>query len=184
VTESAFASPRAAALAAELGIDAESIEGSGRHGKITAADLHHLRQATGPAEPAGLGAAGQALWRSILGDLPASWELDGRELALLERACRQADDLGRLEAVLAEQGSMAVGSAGQPVVHPAIAEARQARLAIARLLGQIELPGEEEEPESEATRRARHAAKVRWRKRDEIAERRQRIAERRANGAT
>lgn len=79
--------------------------------------------------PKGLGNAGQALWRAIHKGLPDGWELDEREVAILELAARQADAVAELEAIIAAEGTMAQGSTGQPVVHPAVMEARQGRLA-------------------------------------------------------
>jgi hypothetical protein len=66
------------------------------------------------------------------------------------------------------------GSAGQLVMNPAIAEARQARQAVAKLLGALQLPDEEEEPRSEAGRRGQRAARARWDRRDQVAEQRRR----------
>ncbi len=122
--------------------------------------------------PKGLQPRGRALWQSIDKGLPDGWELDERERAILVLAARQADDLARLEALIAKHGAMVTGSAGQPVLNPAIAEARQARIAIDRLLGKLELPDEQEEPRSEAGKRARHAARARWDQRAQWEERR------------
>ncbi len=121
--------------------------------------------------PRGLGNRGRALWRSVAKGLPSGWELDEREAALLTLAARQADDLAKLETAIKREGAMARGSAGQPVVHPAVVEARQARLAIGRLLSQLALPDEEDQPRTEAARRAARAARARW---DRVAERRER----------
>lgn len=111
--------------------------------------------------PSGLKPAGRAVWRQIVDDLPEGWELDGRERRLLTLACRQADDLAALERSIAKHGAMTVGASGQAKLNPAVTEARQARLAVARVLGQIGLPDEEEQPRTEASRRAQHAANVR-----------------------
>jgi phage terminase small subunit len=118
--------------------------------------------ADAPKPPTGLGNSGRALWRQIARALPADWELDEREEALLRLASRQADDLTRLETAIAKDGAMVRGSAGQPVVNPAIVEARQARLAISRLLGSLHLPDADEDPRSAAGRRGQEAAKARW----------------------
>lgn len=92
--------------------------------------------------PAGLKDAGKALWESILGDLEEGWQFDARELHLLARACRCADDLAALEKAVDEDGPTAKGSRGQIVVHPALAEARHLRLVQLRLLEALELPDE------------------------------------------
>jgi P27 family predicted phage terminase small subunit len=114
--------------------------------------------------PKGLGNRGRALWRSIIRQLPKDWVLDEREAVILTMAARQADDLQRLETVIAKDGAMVTGSQGQPVVNPAIVESRQARLAINRLLGELSLPDDEddEEPKTAAGRRAQRAANARW----------------------
>lgn len=119
--------------------------------------------------PSSLRRRGKALWKSVQEALPADWVLDEREAELLTLAAHQADDLDRLEAVIKKVGVEALGSAGQPVVHPAVAEARQARLAIGRLLGQLSLPDEEEEPRTEASKRAQKAANVRWSRKRRVA---------------
>lgn len=82
-----------------------------------------------PAPPAGLGAAGQGLLASILGGVEEGWELDQRELHLLERACRIEDQIAALELVLEAEGPTTKGSRGQVVVNPAQSESRQLALA-------------------------------------------------------
>jgi P27 family predicted phage terminase small subunit len=123
-----------------------------------------------PRAPAGLGRDGAALWRRMHKsyEVTARWELD-----LLELACRQADDVAALEAAITETGYMVKGSQGQPRLNPAVTEARLSRAALARMLGQIQLPSEagggiptgtSETPASEtaASRRGRKAAEKRW----------------------
>jgi phage terminase small subunit len=122
--------------------------------------------------PKGLGNRGRALWRSVAKGLGEGWELDEREVAILTLAARQADDLANLEQAIKHDGAMSTGSQGQPVVNPAIVEARQARLAIGRLLGQLALPDEAQEPRTEAGKRGQRAARARWGRRDQIAARR------------
>lgn len=127
--------------------------------------------------PNGLGNSGRALWRSLVKGLPKGWELDERERALLALAAHQADDLAKLETAIKRDGTMTVGSTGQPVLNPAITEARQARLAVSRLLGQLALPDEEAEARTEAGLRGQKAARSRWDRRDRIRERRLAAAE-------
>jgi hypothetical protein len=108
--------------------------------------------------PAGLEAAGRRLWRQ----LTAEFVLNPREIDLLERACRQADDVARCEAVVLRDGVEATGSTGQAVVSPYLLEARQGRLAVARLLGQIGLPDEDDiEQRDVLSRRAGRASRAR-----------------------
>ena len=120
-----------------------------------------------PRPPKGLGEAGKGLWRSILGDLGPSWELDARELHLLGRACRCADELEALEAAVDRDGATVEGSKGQTVAHPALSEARQLRLVQLRLLGALELldPVEAKRSATPAQAQARKAAEARWARR-------------------
>lgn len=116
-----------------------------------------------PAAPKGLKRAGKSLWRSILGDLGAGWELDARERYLLERACRCADELDQLEVAVDAEGPITTGSRGQSVVHPALAEARQLRLVQLRLLSAIEMADPQGQiSATPAQAQARRAANTRW----------------------
>jgi P27 family predicted phage terminase small subunit len=119
-----------------------------------------------PEPPINLGEAGIRLWGSILADLDDSWQLDARELHLLERACRVEDEMRKLEAVVDQEGATSTGSKGQVVVHPAVLEGRQLKLAQLRLLGSLELadPKTGNESPTAASRRASKAAGARWRK--------------------
>lgn len=110
----------------------------------------------------GLGRAGERLWHRIVGALPSDLEFDEREEHLLWLACAQTDDLAALDAAVERDGVVVRGSAGQPRLNAAVTEARQARIAIARLLADLPLPNEREAPESLATQRARRAAEARW----------------------
>ena len=121
--------------------------------------------------PDGLGERGRSLWESIAFGLPADWEFTEREVEILGLACRQADDLALLEAEIDKLGVTTMGSQGQVVIAPMIPEARQARLAISRLLGSIELPDDEDEPRSAAALRAQRAARSRWDRRQRLAPR-------------
>lgn len=94
--------------------------------------------------------------------LPAGVELDEREEALLDMAARQARDIARAEADIETRGYLVEGSRGQPVINPSVAEVRQSRLALGKLLGQLDLP----ESTRDAVRNARRAAEWRWRQRE------------------
>ncbi|MEZ5116653.1 MAG: hypothetical protein R2737_10330 [Candidatus Nanopelagicales bacterium] len=116
-----------------------------------------------PAPPKGLRAAGKALWQSIIGEVDAAGlELDARELAILATAARQADDVAALEEVLARDGLIVLGAAGQPRLNAAATEARQGRLALGKLLGEIALPDEDGIPRTASQARAANAANQRW----------------------
>ncbi|TVL91936.1 hypothetical protein [Streptomyces sp. SAJ15] len=109
--------------------------------------------------PRGLGPAGRRLWREI----QSGYELDADECALLVEACRTADELQALHEAIGAGPVVVPGSRGQPKVSPLFAEARAHRLALARLLAELALPGEDqEEGDTPAQARARHAAQVRW----------------------
>jgi P27 family predicted phage terminase small subunit len=116
-----------------------------------------------PAPPSDLGKDGRKLWRRIQGAVSPDWLLDEREEAALFSACQAADRLAALDAVIDSEGVMVNGSRGQRVLHPALGEARQLRLAQARLLDSLELedPGAKERREPMSSRRARRAAEVR-----------------------
>lgn len=115
-----------------------------------------------PKAPTGLRAPGRALWKSVHAGLAAGFELDERETAILALAARQADDVAALERVLAADGVVVEGSQGQPRLNGIVAELRQGRLAVARLLGALELPDSAEQPRSVSSERARKAAHTRW----------------------
>ncbi len=114
--------------------------------------------------PAGLSRAGKALWKAIMADLGDGWRLDAREVELLGRACSSADVIVELEKAIKRDGVMSIGSAGQPVVNPAVSEVRQLKLAQARLLSVLELvdPKLAERHATPASARGRKAAQARW----------------------
>lgn len=107
------------------------------------------------------GTAGTALWKAITG---AFVDLDPRELAVLEAACAQADDVALLEALLVKDGPVVRGSMGQPRLSQVLAELRQGRLAVGRLLDLLVLPGadDSDKPATGRSRRAKAAADYRW----------------------
>ena len=98
------------------------------------------------------------LIEAIRNGLPPGVEFDEREETLLSLAARQARDVERSEADLEERGYLVPGSQGQQVVNPSLSEARQGRVVLGRLLGQLDLP----ESTREAVRGATHAAETRW----------------------
>ncbi len=103
-----------------------------------------------PAAPRGSGAAGRRLWSSVL----QLWELDEHELLLLRELVRTTDLLDELQAVVDRDGLM-VDSPSGPKVHPAIVEARQARIAAARLTAVLRLPSGSEGDEVQGRRQQR-----------------------------
>lgn len=90
-----------------------------------------------PATPTGLGPAGSALWRKVVG----KYELRSDELEILKAACRATE---RVRIMEAERGNQvtAKGSMGQTVVHPLIPEIRATEAQVAMLLAKLKLPDE------------------------------------------
>lgn len=98
-----------------------------------------------------------------------TWELTAVELRILDAVCACLDAIVALDGQVAADGLMVDGSKGQRVLHPAVAEARQQRLALSRFLAQLELPDPEAIGNVEPIRtpeavRARRAAQARWRR--------------------
>lgn len=109
--------------------------------------------------PAGLGARGRAFWKAIL----ETYELTPAETEVLAESCRLLDEIDRLQAAVADGGVVVPGSVGQPRVHPAVSELRSHRLALGRLLAQLDLPDADGATlPSPASLRARRAAQSRW----------------------
>ncbi len=114
---------------------------------------------TTPDRPVGadLGASGAHLWDEVTG----IYDLDPTERASLAAACRQLDAVTGLEAVVADEG-LTVDTKAGPRVHPAMAEARQGRVVLGKLLASVRLPAGEAKALSAAGERAQHAARARW----------------------
>lgn len=125
---------------------------------------NHDQSSGGPGTarpPAGLGKAGRRLWRSLID----RFEFDPHELIMVEAAARQADMIAGLEAAIKDDGLTVAGSARQVRVHPAVAEARQSRLALSKLLADLRVPVEDETTaEKRTSQAARRAAQARWAK--------------------
>ncbi len=97
-----------------------------------------------PRPPRGTGKAGAGLWRAVLDE----YELEEHELLLLREAVRTADVLDELAARVAQDGAI-VGSSQGDRAHPALVEARQQRIALARILAALRLPAGDENEEGE-----------------------------------
>ena len=92
--------------------------------------------------------------KAIRASLPKAYEFDDRDLALLELAEQQARDIDALEADVRAHGIRNDGER----LNSAIREARNARIALARILGQVDMP----EAGTTARLHARKAANGRW----------------------
>lgn len=112
--------------------------------------------------PHGLDGRGLTLWRKVLSE----FELDAAELAVLGQAARTLTLIDQLDAEVDAAGP--VDDEGRP--HRALAEVRQLRLTLGRLLGQLDL--EDDGVMSPTQARARKAAAARWGHRDELERRR------------
>lgn len=114
--------------------------------------------------PDDLADAGAALWA----DVTEKFDLDADDAALLEQACRTADELARLSDAAGIAEPMVEGSKRQPVVNPIYEEVRRHRLTLAKLLKELALPEDEADakPRDPAadwrSARARKAAETRW----------------------
>jgi hypothetical protein len=98
-----------------------------------------------PTVPPGTKASGRRLWRDVLG----KYELEEHELAMLREMVRTVDLLDSLAAIVEKDGPMVGGR-----MHPALVEARQLKIALARLIAALRLPaGEEGEQERRPQRR-------------------------------
>lgn len=95
--------------------------------------------------PKGLDARGRTFWRAIADN----FELSVSEAELLLETCRTLDAVERLEEAL--RGDL------DPKL---LAEVRQQRLALGRMLAQLQIPADA--LESPGTIRARKAAEARW----------------------
>jgi phage terminase small subunit len=85
--------------------------------------------------PRGLRATGKRLCEAVT----CTFDLDPPEAALLEEACPTRDLLADLRAEIARNPAVIDSSQGVRV-HPAIVEARQQRLVMAKLLTGLGLP--------------------------------------------
>lgn len=91
-----------------------------------------------PRTPNGLRAAGKRLWSSVVDD----YELGDHELAILLEAARTVDSLAALEAIVIADGVTDKGPQGVRA-HPALVEARQQRLVLAKLIASLRIPTDE-----------------------------------------
>ncbi|WP_433361924.1 hypothetical protein ACQPZX_29395 [Actinoplanes sp. CA-142083] len=92
-----------------------------------------------PKPPTGLRAGGQRLWDSITGE----FELDEHELSLAREVCRTVDQVDELESIVRRDGAIIESPQGLKT-HPAMVEARQQRIALARLLAALRMPAGDE----------------------------------------
>jgi len=95
--------------------------------------------------PKGLSKGGAGLWDEVVKHL----ELDRQEQQLLLEACRVTDRLDALDSVIRKKGPVLPD--GRPL--PALTEARQQQLVLARLIASLRLPEDLSQPERRPQRR-------------------------------
>jgi hypothetical protein len=89
--------------------------------------------------PEGLKTSGRRLWSAITRD----YELSVHEMSLLLQAARTADVLDELQREI-EAGGAIVDSSQGAKANPALVEARQQRIALARLLAALRIPTDQD----------------------------------------
>ena len=93
--------------------------------------------------PAGLKAGGRKLWRSVTEE----FELGEHELSILLEASRTVDALDALEKIVRDEGVTNTSPQGVRA-HPALVEARQQRVTLAKLVASMRIPMEDDEAPS------------------------------------
>jgi len=93
-----------------------------------------------------LAETGSKLWRAVTDD----YELDAHEELLLLEACRTADVLHSLSELVETEGLLDASSQGRRA-HPAVTEARQQRIVLARLLAALQLPVGEDDADGDSS---------------------------------
>jgi hypothetical protein len=104
-------------------------------------------QYTPPAPPAGLGNAGAQLWIEAVADV----EFEPHNLQLLAEAAKTLDTLHVLQAVLEAEGPIIDSPQGRKA-HPALAELRQGRIVLARMVAALKIPSVEDTPPARPAR--------------------------------
>lgn len=102
--------------------------------------------------PDGLRDPGRRLWDAITVD----YDLDEHELVLLREAVRTVDLLDELERDVRRDGATIQSPQGVKA-HPAAVEARQQRIALARLMAALRMPAGNEDDQMQGRRPQRRA---------------------------
>ncbi len=93
-----------------------------------------------PSPPRGAKAEGRRLWRRLC----EAYQFEEHELVLLRQAVRLVDALTALDALVEKEGTVVTTPSGVQRAHPALVEARQSRIALARTLAVLRLPAGED----------------------------------------
>jgi phage terminase small subunit len=91
------------------------------------------------APPRGLRKPGLQLWRDTHESVAEGWQLDAKDLALLEEACRLRDTAARLARRVDREGSTLTGPDGKVGVHPLLRELRMTRQLIAQTMHKVQI---------------------------------------------
>lgn len=103
--------------------------------------------------------AGQRLRGRLQDDLDAAgMDLTGTELELADRAEAIADSIEQLEAVIQREGPTTQGRRGT-ITHPALTEVRHLSALLARILGQLKVP-EDEDPAAKGKGNGRRGSRA------------------------
>lgn len=121
------------------------------------------------ASSRGLKVRGRALWKSLHED----YEFDSHEETLVFETCRVVDVIADLADSVSSDGLMIVGSMGQKVLNPAVAEMRQQQMALSRLVGMLNLgsadTGSAAQMITATSLSAKRAAEARWSKKPGVS---------------
>ncbi len=92
-----------------------------------------------PKPPPGTGKAGRRVWRQLHAAVAPGWELDERDLAVLEQAVAQADLIAELETAIKAEGVLVVGAAGQRRPNGLMTQLTSSRALLAKLIAQVQI---------------------------------------------
>lgn len=109
---------------------------------------------TSPPVPAGLTGSGRTLWASTVSE----FEMDEHELAILREACRTAESIDALQAVVDRDGVLNASPQGVRA-HPALVELRQQRACFAKLVAALAIPADDTSAGSQKPRTRLRAVK-------------------------
>ncbi|MFB1428136.1 terminase [Micrococcus endophyticus] len=100
----------------------------------------HADDHSAPRAPRGLKAGGKRLWRAVTEE----FELGEHELSVLLQASRTVDALDELERIVIAEGVTHDSPQGVRA-HPALVEARQQRITLAKLVASLRIPLDDEQ---------------------------------------
>lgn len=95
----------------------------------------HADDHSTPRAPRGLKAGGKRLWKAVTDE----FELGEHELSVLLQASRTVDALDELERIVIAEGVTHDSPQGVRA-HPALVEARQQRITLAKLVASLRIP--------------------------------------------